>query len=681
MSKYTSFSVHNVYSSHMVLQRNKPILIAGTGVPQARVSGKFDDLQVEAIVKNDGEWVLEFPPCKEGGPHTITVTSNTGNTYTFEDILIGDVWVCSGQSNMQFPVSSANQFWSLKDGKSVAESADDDGIRLLDVKREIQPCGPCDELSGDPKWQPATSADAVAPFSAVAYFFAQTLRTRLNKSIPIGLINTCWGGTRIEPWMPLDAFNPETDQKELQQQQIAVKIIEEGLEPDEGSKKLSQEALARFEIWLNEKFNTVAPEATAKALAEWPKPNLDESTWFHGARGRGRFLSNVGVTWFRKTFTVPTEWEGKDIYVELGMIDDCDETFLDGEKIGQTLTDVKHYWAQLRKYKAKLEKTPDGRHVLAVRVINHFNYGVFQDPIIIRCDELRETIRIDDENWAEKQEFAADVEKIGTRPDVPSSEMEFPFLNPVIPTTLYNSMIHPLTYINIAGFTWYQGCSNANMPDRYREFQRALISSWRKIFRDDNLPFIITQLSAFKAHSPANRGPEDWWKETTPTQFRGYAPFRDMQMGFLDERLCGVACTIDIGDAFDIHPANKRDVGIRLANEAMRLAYGDKAAIPGPRAIKAVREGDKVRVSFRDAGEGLYVDGDTFGPHLFALGDDEEKYDWAEGVLDKDGTLLVSSPNIKTPTVVEYAYNAYPPLVNFRRKGDDFPVFPFRIKL
>lgn len=681
MGKFSSFKLHNLFTSHMVLQRNKPILISGSGVPMARITGKFDDIPADTIVKEDGEWTLEFPPCEAGGPHIITVLSNNGNVYTLEDVLIGDVWVCSGQSNMQFPIYSTQPFWTLHDGKEVVANSNDDGIRILNVKREIQPCGPCDELPDNPHWASATIPEEIAPFSAVAYFFGKTIRERLDKSVPIGLINTCWGGTRIEPWMPITAFNPETDEKEIQQQKIATQVIESGLAPKEGTKTLAKEAMIRFDKWLKEKFNMVAPEATAKALAEWAKPDLDESDWFHGGRGQGHYLSNVGVTWFRKAFTVPSDWEGRDVIIDLGTIDDCDETFIDGEKIGQTLTDVKHYWAQLRKYKTKLAKTTDGRHVLAVRVINHFNYGVFDSPIIIRCDGTCKYIRLDDEDWAEKQEFVANTEKIGTRPEVPSEDADAPFLQPSIPSTLYNSMIHPLTYMNVAGFTWYQGCSNQGMIERYRLFQRALISSWRKLFRDDNLPFIITQLSAFKAHTPANRPNEDWWKTTTPTEFRGYAPFRDMQMDFLDERDCGVACTIDIGDAFDIHPENKRDVGIRLANEAMRLAYGDKSAIPGPRAIKAVREGDKVRVTFQDVGEGLYVDGEAFGPHLFALADENNNYDWAEGVLEADGTLLVSSPNIKNPAIVEYAFSAYPPLVNFRRKGDNFPVFPFHIKL
>lgn len=665
----------------MVLQRRKPILISGTGVPLERISGKFDDIQTDTVVREDGEWTLEFPPCEAGGPHTISIISYTGNVFVLEDILIGDVWVCSGQSNMQFPIYSTQQFWTLHDGKEVAANAKDDGIRILNVNREIHPCGPCDELPGRPQWAAATSPEVVEPFSAVAYFFGKTLRERLDKNIPIGLINTCWGGTRIEPWMPITAFNPETDNKEIQQQKIATKVVECGIPPEEGSRELEKEALIRFEHWLNEKYNKVAPEATAKAIAEWPNPNLDESDWLHGARGSGRLLSNLGVTWFRKSFTVPKEWEGKEVIVDLGMIDDCDETFLDGVKIGQTLTDVKQYWAQLRKYKTTLAKTEDGRHVLAVRVVNHFNYGVFKDPITVRCEGTCDYVRLDDDNWAEKQEFATNTEQIGTRPEVPSKDREAPFLGPTIPSTLYNAMIHPITFMNIAGFTWYQGCSNQDMIDRYRIFQRALISSWRKLFRDDNLPFIITQLSAFKAHTPANRPNEDWWKNTIPTEFRGYAPFRDMQMDFLDEKGCGVACTVDIGDAFDIHPENKLDVGIRLANEAMRLAYGDNNALPGPRAIKATKEGDSVRVSFKDTGDGLYIDGEAFGPHLFALEDDKCHYEWAEATLEADGTLLVSSPNIKNPKTVEYAFSAYPPLVNFRRKGDNFPVFPFRIKL
>ena len=222
---------------------------------------------------------------------------------------------------------------------------------------------------------------------------------------------------------------------------------------------------------------------------------------------------------------------------------------------------------------------------------------------------------------------------------------------------------------------------------KYRDFQRELVEDWRRAWNDPDFVFIGTQLSAFRAHHPKERFPDDFWKNDTPTSNRGYAPIRDSQDFLFDIPGCGLACTIDVGDHSDIHPSSKQAVGERLANEAMRLAYGDASALPGPRGASAKAEADgTVRVTLRDAGDGIELRGEAAasghpGPHLFALLREDGTGEWADARIDTDGTLVVSAPGVERPVRVEYAWSAFPPDPCLYRKGDGIPLFPFSLEV
>ena len=231
--------------------------------------------------------------------------------------------------------------------------------------------------------------------------------------------------------------------------------------------------------------------------------------------------------------------------------------------------------------------------------------------------------------------------------------------------------------MNMRGAIWYQGCSNSSSPDFYAILQKIQIESWRKAWRDDSMPFLITQLSAFAQHRPENRLPDDFWKDDTPESSYGYAHFRFMQERFLDYPGAGVACTIDVGDHSDIHPPDKKSVGFRLAHEAMRIAYGDAASLPGPRFGSARRVPGGVEIVVRNIGDGLVLDGGAIGPHLFAVQGEESAPVWTDAELRLDGTLFVKDAGVGPVTKVQYAYSAFPPNPPIRRKGDGLPLFPF----
>ena len=674
----SSFSLRNSYGDHMVLQRGKPIRIAGTALPGMGVSGTFLGRVAKAVADADGEWLLEFPPAEAGGPYELTVQAecHVHSSITLHDVLVGDVWFCSGQSNMSFPVWSEAEFWRLKDGEAVAADARDNLLRLCQVPYGVDPDAPCTEAPGRPAWMPATTPEAVKPFSAVGYWFGKRLRKALGDGVPIGLVNSSWGGTLIEPWIPEEAYERAGRKGELSAVARARALYDAtGEVPEDERANMARKTLSE---WINQKFLATDPAASAEALAHWAAPDTGaDAAWERAPLGRLATIPAPGVVWFRREFTLPESCAGRPAVLAIASVNDCDETFLDGVKVGETGIDTPNYWAAPRQYGVTIPATPGGRHVLAVRVQNHFLSGFLRTPVTLTVDGLAESIDLAAGEWARRVEFMADIDDIGPRPPAPGGETD-PRKSCQTPTTLYNSMVHPFIPMNIRGVAWYQGCSNSGAPDDYLVLSRIWIDAWRRLWRDDKLPFLVTQLAAFCEHHPEKRLPDDFWRDDTPSSRPGYAPLREVQERLADgDPLVGIACAIDIGDHSDIHPANKRDVGIRLANEALRLSYGRADALPGPRLDTATREGGALRLRFRDVGAGLAA-GAGIGPHLFAVAGADKQFSWAEARLDADDTVVVRSPEVPEPEFVRYAWSAFPPDVTLRRKGDGLPVFPFR---
>ncbi len=673
----SGFLVSNLYSDHMVFQQGRPIRVVGDAPAFATVFGQFGEETATATADTNGRWVLEFSPRPAGGPYTLKISNPHAAYRVFHDILVGEVWFCSGQSNMEFPVWGEGQFFRLKDGAQLASRAHDDAIRILNVGRALGPDGPCDELPILDTWRPATSFKPVAECSAVAYHFALELRRLLPAGTPVGLISSSWGGTMIEPWISKEAFEAAGRDGELDR--IATRVLEAN-DPEKAQAEIARkkaEVRAKTMRWF-EAFYSSAPAVTAEALASWAKPGIDLSEWKSGALASFSGLNREGVVWYRTDVTLPAGWEGKPVTLQTGAINDVDETFFDGEKVGETTVDVDSYWAIPRAYTFTCPSAPaGGAHTLAFRVSDHFSSGYISTDITLRGPDGMTLQLGENGTWFERREFAADIGEIGVRPPVAAAsgaERE----SQQSPATLYNSMTFGATAMDIAGVLWYQGCSNAGAYRDYVALQRILIEDWRRAWRNPELPFLITQLSAFQQHQPENRLEEDFWKRFGPRDNPGYAPMREVQESFLDYPGAGVACTIDAGDQFDIHPADKKTVGVRLAHEALRVAYGRADALPGPRLASAERVGNRIRVTFENVGDGLFLK-EPAGPHLFAVSDAKGDCRWGTAELDADGkTLWIFSDEVAEPVAAEYAFSAFPPRPSLYRKGDLLPVFPFR---
>ena len=672
-----AFSVDNIFGDHMVLQRGKPIRVSGSAEPSTRIKGSFRGEERTTVVGSDGRWTLEFSSAEAGGPYEMKISPEweKARGFDFSDIMVGEVWVCSGQSNMSFPVwEGGHEFFRLKDGAKIAKAAKDNRLRLYNGYRSLAVDGKMTDMTGRPSWKPATSYPAVAPFSAIGYHFGAKLRKALADDVPVGMINVSWGGTMIEPWIPEDEYAKAGRQDVVKA--LSAYRFKPGDDPAEVAKDWRKTYERLFRDWL-EKFYGSAPEVSKKALVEWGRVDLDTSDWKKGPRIKLDGLATPGIAWYRFAFELPEAWANDELVFHLDTVNDADETFLDGVKIGETgpLSGVREYWHAKRDYPFRAAA---GRHVVAVRAADHYGTGYVDEGVWIVNRRTGEKIDFTGGEWTEKVEFKADAGKIGIRPSSLGVDSN-PRTSRDTPTAIYNAMVNPVTQMNIAGVIWYQGCSNSGNPAGYPALEKMLFDSWRGKFRDPALPFVVTQLSSLYKHTPAKRMAEDFWKDATPGQL-GFAPLREAQERMSAYPNTGLVCTIDLGDAFDIHPARKAEVADRLLGEALRLKYGRTDIRPGPRFESMRREGNALRISFRDVGRGLECRGEMH-PRMFALAGADGVFAWAEARLEDDGTVTVRADGIAEPVAVRYAYWSCPLFVSLYRKDDGLPLFPFNESL
>lgn len=665
-----TFTVHKVYGDHMVLQCDRPIRISGTAAPGESVKVTIGDNSAYATAGDDGEWTAELPAMKAGmQPYSVVVTGKEGTPgVSFEDVLIGEVWLASGQSNMEMPVYSGRQFWNSANGKAEVAAADHPGIRLFNTcqRRSVSPGVEQKEIAG-PGWV-VCSPETVGPFSALGYYFARQLHKDLN--VPVGVINSSWGGTPIQSWISEAGYRSANRTGELAK-------IESSRKPSKEQEAkiaaLKKKAKIAFDAW-EKRFYAFDPAATAAAQA-WKNPGFDDSGWQSEEVPSSPAADFDGIFWYRRTVTIPAEWAGKELTLSLGAIDDCDETFFNGEKVGATGTSTPNYWSVPRVYKIPGKLVRAGANTIAVRVADMYSNGGMAGPeplfYLQLGNDKNDRIRLNGA-WKYKVEFKIDTQKLGTRP-TPPNDLSLTQNHPYFPATLYNSMIAPWTVYPIRGVIWYQGESNAGAYEEYMKLHPLLIQDWRNKWNNPEMPFLFIQLAAFERHSPAKPGPADFWKNRQPSD-SSWPKLREVQTATLAIPNTGMAVAIDVGNPFDIHPADKQTLGYRLGKEAERICYGSKAISAGPLYERMTVEGNKVRLFFKNTGSGLVArDG---APTSFAIAGKDGNFVWADAKIDGD-TVLVWSDKVKEPVEVRYAWAGYPGNANLYNK-EGFPASPFR---
>ncbi len=631
----------NLIGDRMVLQREAKVRIWGWGDSGEKVGIEFNGQKVETETKSDGTWSVWLEPMKAGGPHDLTITAK--NKIIIKDVLVGEVWVASGQSNMEWPVCvSAN-------ANDEVAKADYPQIRLFTVPKQgatnLQTRVWGEWVHCSPKTIPG--------FSAVAYFFGRELHQKLN--VPIGLINCSWGGTNAETWTPREVFHSVPGLKHFEDN---ITVLEKDLPA--AMKKYQRQ----IEDW--EKATHRNDPGNIGVGKGWAKLEYDDRDWaaidlpgsFDNLNGTSDF---DGVAWFRKEVTLPSDWAGKDLELNLGAIDDYDTTYFNGTKVGSIGVETLHPYSAPRNYKIPGVLVKAGRNVIAVRAFDNFLDGNFKglaQEMTLRVAGKKEAGAVCvGGKWRAKIEQA--IHPIHPELGKPGEPICAGNVN--APIALYNGMIHPLTPFTLRGAIWYQGESNAGNAYEYRTLFPAMIQGWRKAWGQGDFPFLFVQLANYMAVKPEPG--ESCWAE-----------LREAQMLTLNYLNTGMAVAIDIGDAQDIHPKNKQDVGKRLALWALAKTYGQKNLVfSGPLYKSMNMEGNKIRIRFEFADGGLTAKGNK--PTGFAIAGKDKKFVWAEAKIDGD-TVVVWSDKVPEPAAVRYAW-ADNPICNLYNQAG-LPASPFR---
>ena len=615
----------SLFQDHAVLQRGQAIPVWGYGGRSGhRLQATLNGVSTWTKANRDGEFRFRFPAAEAGGPYVLEVRDlETDERISVSDVYVGEVWICAGQSNMEFPMKLAKPGFGEKDRPLV---------RMYTVARN--PCeGRVRETSGG--WKRATVGET-DDFSAVGCFFGMRIQEELGCAV--GLINASWGGTRIEPWMSRRALRTtEAGRRVLQSYYDGLSNPLYWGDPEESNRT----------CW-------PLDEGPGGQVA-WAAPGADEMGWID-AELPGYFHDHYrrafnGAVWYRKTVDIPADWAGRDLILRLPAADKMDVSYFNGKEIGHTGKRFETQWYETpRDYPISGADVKAGKAVVAVRVWSQVYSGGIVGDVAKLCLARKDGKGSIPLAGVWKSKIGKDV---GLSPESP--QLFLPGA-PHAPGALFEGMIRPLVPYAVKGVIWYQGESNGsrrNLCDSYCEFAKAMVADWRAEWMQGDFPFVFTELAAYMPDHPFD--PEEPWAVVRSA----------MRQVSLELPNVGLASALDLADASDfkeIHPPNKRPVGERLARWALATQYGrTDLAKTGPRFVRAEPVGGgKIRCYFTDVAKGLVAKGASDGSvgRVHVAGEDG-KYFPAKAVIDGD-TLLAWSPEVKRPVHVAYAWALNP---------------------
>lgn len=607
-----------LFGDAMVLQREAPIPVWGWAAAGETVQVTLGRSRATARAGADGRWVATLPPRHAGGPHELVVRG-ARQRHTLRDVWIGDVWLCSGQSNMEWTLAQAS------DAAREIATAHHPRIRHVKLPRRASLL-PQDDIAPTP-WQAASPATA-GGFSAVAYHFAR--RVQQAQGVAIGLVNASWGGTDLETWTSADGVRQDPD--------LAALMAD--LPRDEATlfERRRLQALALVHRFQGDTMAAPGSEAEDLDDSAWPAlqvPGLWEGQGLPGFDGR---------VWFRRVLDLDARQAAGPAQLALGPVDDCDETWVNGVAVGHTCG-----WDRPRRYTLPAGLLREGRNTLAVRVLDTGGGGGFHgDAAALRLDTAAGPLPL-------HGAWRARVEAVHERRELAPNDL---------PTLLFNGMIHPLARLRLRGVLWYQGESNVGRAARYVDAFPRLIADWRAHWQAPRLPFLYVQLSAFL---PLARN---------TLEGSAWAELREAQRLALALPHTGMAVTIDVGDADDIHPRDKRSVGERLARLALRQVHGRPVVASGPvlRGLRPIESG-RLELRFDHQGTGLSVRGGG-ALHGFALAGADGRFVDAHATV-VGSRVQVWSPALPEPRAVRYGWFDNPSQANLVN-GTGLPASPFR---
>jgi sialate O-acetylesterase len=620
-SAFSQVKLPALIRDSMILQRDSKIKIWGWSAPNEKVKITFNKKNYKTKANSNGEWSLVLSPMKAGGPYTMKIDAS--NHITLSDILIGDVWIAAGQSNMVHQM----KLHAIRYADEVA-NANYSQIRQFWVPNITNLEGPQKDLPFG-NWKSANPQD-VLDFSAVAYFFAKDLYEKYH--VPIGIINASWGGVPIESMMSEDAF------KEFPS-------ILKTIEKNKDTAYINSFNRRRF----TGGGNTPRPED--KGLTEkWYDPSYVPKEWRRiniPGYWEDQGLKDLnGVVWYRKEIDVPASIANASARVFLGRIVDADALYINGKQVGNTT-----YQYPQRRYSVPSGLLKPGKNLFVVRVTNNFGKGGFVPDKPYQLFAGNDTVDL--KGYWDYKVGEVFVPRRGSG--------GFGFAAQNAPTALYNAMLAPLINYAVKGFLWYQGESNTSKAAEYAKLQPAMINDWRMKWNEPNAPFLFVQLPGFMDYNYLPS--ESQWAE-----------LREAQLKSLSVPNTGMAVAIDLGEWNDIHPDRKKPVGDRLALAAEKIAYGENIVYSGPIFLSLQIDGNKIILSFTNTGSGLITnDGEELSE--FAIAGADKKFVWANAKIEGD-KVVVWSDEIKDPKYVRYAWADDPVNPNLYNK-EGLPASPF----
>ncbi len=607
-----------LFSDGMVLQRNKAIPVWGFADANEKIEIHFNKQTKKTQADKNGKWTINLDAEKPGGPFELVIIGK--NKITIKNVLVGEVWICSGQSNMEF------QVFKTMNAEKEMNNADYPMIRHFGVAQDLSG-KPKDDLKAG-KWE-VSSKETVGNFTAVGFYFARKLYAELK--IPIGIINTSWGGTNVETWTSREAFEKSSEFKNM----IADVPV---MNVDSISKLYAKRMKERVEKIQGTSVST-DNENTFKEFS------FDDTSW--GELNTPSLWENQplgdldGVVWMRKTITLSAEDIKNKATLSLAKIDDEDITYVNGIEVGKNTQ-----WDARRIYQIPANVLKEGKNVIAVRIVdNSGGGGIYGESEDLKLEIGSKVLPLDG-----KWKFRVIVVKTALSPNS-------------YPSLLYNAMVNPLVPYAIQGVLWYQGEANVWRANQYKKAFPLMITDWRTKFKQGDFPFYFVQLSTFDEFGGNSKKGSRW------------AELREAQSETLKLKNTGMAVTTDIGNAKDIHPTNKQDVGLRLAAIAFDNVYGKKQIFSGPTYKSQEIKGNQIILTFDNIGSGLSTP-NSDELKGFEIAGADKVFHSAKAII-KDNKIIVSSDEVQNPVAVHYGWADDDTKINLFNK-EKFPASPFR---
>ena len=654
-----------LFSDGMVLQQRLPIPVWGWSTPNQAIRVTLAGHSAETIANARGMWMVKLPSVRAetclGQELDLVVHGDA--TVTVHDVTIGEVWLCSGQSNMEWPLACS------ADAQRHITAADVPNLRLFTVPH-AGATGPQDDVLEGATWHRSTPASAAA-FSAVAWHFGHALHRALN--VPIGLIHSSWAGTPAEAWISRAALDSDHALRPILDRVPAMLPTAD-----------SAAYRKQFQAW--EDAARQQDPGNTGARRRWHLPTHDDHAWSPielPQPWQRSGLTCEGAVWFRRNVDIPAAWKNYELELSLGPIDHVEVVYIDGERIGEVDPAIADPGMFPRFYRIPAAAVKAATLTIAIRVFNRGGIGGFTgsaDQMWLR--QVLETNKPAREekakatkakatskekkavaavtmvslagSWRHQVELALEAKT--TVPPPPLHNMHH-----YVPASLNNAMIQPLVPFAMRGVIWYQGESNTDRAEQYSNLLEALIRDWRLAWGQGEFPIGVVQLAGYRAHS-SSPGPSTW------------AELRDSQGAASHIPRIGVITAIDLGDVYDIHPRNKLAVGERLAAWARATIYDQPVAWQGPRFAAVQTDGEKVIVRFNGQ-QGAITTTDGKPPSAFAIAGRDRKFVWATAKIDGD-QITLTHPKITAPLSVRYAWADHPEVNLVDSAG--LPALPFR---